>query len=40
LTSTLNLIDLAGSESANVHGDDPSASRTKETKCINRVFFI
>ncbi|OMJ80263.1 hypothetical protein SteCoe_19521 [Stentor coeruleus] len=34
--ATLNLIDLAGSESANVHGPTANSARSKEMKCINR----
>jgi Kinesin motor domain len=35
--ATLNLIDLAGSESADVHGPASSTARSKEMKYINRV---
>ena len=35
--AALNLIDLAGSESANVHGPAASSTRAKEMKYINRV---
>jgi len=35
--AALNLIDLAGSESADVHGPAASSARSKEMKYINRV---
>ena len=35
--AALNLIDLAGSESANVHGPAASSTRAKEMRYINRV---
>lgn len=35
--AALNLIDLAGSESADVHGPKASSARSKEMKYINRV---
>jgi len=35
--AALNLIDLAGSESANVHTFAASSARTREMKYINRV---
>ena len=35
--AALNLIDLAGSESADVHGPSASSARSKEMKYINRV---
>ena len=38
--AALNLIDLAGSESADVHGPASSAARAREMKYINRVCSI
>ena len=38
--AALNLIDLAGSESADVHGPAASSARSKEMKYINRVELI
>lgn len=35
--AALNLIDLAGSESADVHGPSSSSARSKEMRYINRV---
>ena len=37
--AALNLIDLAGSESADVHGPMASSARSKEMKYINKVSF-
>ena len=36
--AALNLIDLAGSESADVHGPASSAARSREMRYINRVW--
>jgi centromeric protein E len=38
--AALNLIDLAGSESADVHGPASTASRSREMRFINRVIII
>ena len=38
--AALNLIDLAGSESAGVHTSSSSSLRSKEMKYINRVIPI
>ncbi len=35
--AALNLIDLAGSESADVHGPASSVARSREMRYINRV---